>query len=286
MAIDYPDIISEYLHAPERYETGGVQIVPYLEPAQIAVGGVTKLALFLQSAVDVPVELTLRPDLPQTGRFRGSPMLALGEPELNVALEAAQVGILFVPVTTTPRAKEGRHQIHLNLSAKVEGQPNRVRAEESKGRLRSDLIDDVIGLGLARVVGVPYKTTSTDKISMPLTIRGKVEAAGEGPNLATRFQALWGQKDADYQIEAAQEVSQRRAMIMDQLQTEPLFVALFVEGQKRFADASLPLRIGEAVALGKILTYTVRHFLANSRTLKSVAGTATHNSVTPTQPYL
>ena len=95
MAIDYPDIISEYLDAPERYETGGVQIVPYLEPAQIAVGGVTKLALFLQSAVDVPVELTLKPDLPQTGRFRGSPMLALGEPELNVALEAAQVGILF-----------------------------------------------------------------------------------------------------------------------------------------------------------------------------------------------
>jgi hypothetical protein len=58
-------------------------------------------------------------------------------------------------------------------------------------------------------------------------------------------------------------VSQRRAIIVDQLQTEPVFVGLFVEGQRRFADADLPLRVGEAVGLGKILTYTVRYFLAN-----------------------
>jgi hypothetical protein len=53
-------------------------------------------------------------------------------------------------------------------------------------------------------------------------------------------------------------------VIVDQLQTEPVFVGLMVDGHKRFTDAGLPLRVGEAIALGKILTYTVRHFLANS----------------------
>lgn len=263
MAIDYPDIISEYVDATERYETDGVQIVPYLEQPEIQIGGITNLALFLQSAVDVPVKLTLRPDLPQTSRFRGTPMLAVGQQELSVALEPAQVGVLFVPVATTARAKEGRHQLHLNVLVNTEGQPTRVRYAETGGRLQSELIDDVVGLDLARIVGVPYKTTPTDKISISLAVRGKAVSPDEAPKLDTRFQVLWSREDATGQVAALQEVSQRRAIIVDQLQVEPLYVALLVEGQRRFADAGLPLRVGEAVALAKILTYTFRHFMAN-----------------------
>ncbi|GAB4529804.1 MAG: hypothetical protein Kow0063_07230 [Anaerolineae bacterium] len=264
MAIEYPDIISEYVDASRRYETDGVQIAPYLEPAEIAVGGVTNLILLLQSAVDVPVEVSFKPDLPQTSRFRGAPMLAVKQTELSAALEPAQVGILIVPVATTPRAREGQHQIHLNVSVKVEGRPTRVRAQETRGRFRSDLIDDVVGLGLARVVSVPYTATPSRRISLTLTVRGKTEAEGEEPDLATRFQSLWSLEDIRHQTQAMQEISQRRATIIDQLKTEPLFVALFVEGQERVARTNQVLRIGEAIALGKILTYTARYFLANS----------------------
>jgi hypothetical protein len=263
MDIDYPDVISEYLVASERYEIDGVQIVPYLEPAEIAIGEAANMALLLQSALDVAVELSVKPELPQTSRFRGLPMLAVGKPELSVALEPAQVGILFVPVATTPQTKEGQHEIHLNFSAKAQGQATRIRHVETTGRFRSNLIDDVVGLDLARVLGVPFKVKPARKISLPITIRGRLETTGEAPDLATRFESLWTREDARRQSDALQEVSQRRAIIVDQLQTEPVFVGLFVEGQRRFADADLPLRIGEAVALGKILTYTVRYFLAN-----------------------
>lgn len=264
MAIDYPDIISEYLVATERYETDGVQIVPHLEPDVLAIGEVTNLVLFLQSAVDVPVELTLKPEMPQTSRFRGTPIFAVGKSEFSVDLEPAQVGTLFVPVATTPQAKEGQHTMQLNISVKAEGQPTRVRPTQTPGRFKSDLIDDVVSLDLARIVGVPHKTTSTRKISVPLTVQGQAESPQEAPNLETRFQALWSRDDLKGQSEALQEIAQRRAVIIDQLQTEPLFVGLFAEGQKRFADAGVPLRIGEAIGLGKVLTYTVRHFLANS----------------------
>ncbi len=263
MDIDYPDVISDYLVATERYESDGVQIVPYLEPAEVAIGEVVNLVLLLQSALDVPVEFRVKPELPQTSRFRGVPMLAVDKPELSVALEPAQVGTLFMPVATTPQTKEGRHEIRLNVAAKPEKQATRVRPIETPGRFRSNLIDDVVSLDLGRVLGVPFKVKSTHKISLPITVRGRVESVGETSNLATRFESLWVQEDGRRQSEALQEVSQRRAIIVDQLQSEPVFVGLFVEGQKRFADADLPLRIGEAVALGKILTYTVRYFLAN-----------------------
>lgn len=263
MAIEYPDIISEYVDATQRYETDGVQIVPYLEPARVAIGGVTNLVLLLQSAVDVPVQVSFKPDLPQTSRFRGTPMLAVKQAELSLALEPAQAGILFVPVATTQQAKEGHHQVHLNVSVKAEGHPTRIRSLETKGRFRSDLIDDVVGLGLARVVSVPYTATPSHKISLALTVQGRAKASSAEPNLATRFQSLWSREDARGQVQAMQEVSQRRAVIVDQLRMEPLFVALFVEGQRRFAEIDLALRIGEAIALGKILTYTAHHFLAN-----------------------
>jgi hypothetical protein len=263
MAIEHPDIISEYLVATNRYESDGVQIVPYLEPAEVAIGGSTTLVLLLQSAVDVPVEVTFKPELPQTGRFRGAPMLAVGEPESRAKLAPAQVGTLFVPVTTTHQAKEGQREIQLNVLVKAEGQGNRIRPTKTAGRFRSNLIDDVVGLDLARVLGVPFSVQTTRKISLPITIRGQAETTGEAPDLTTRFESLWTLEDADRQVKALREVGQRRAIIVDQMQTEPLFVALFIEGQKRFADAGVPLRIGEAIALGKILTYTTRYFLAS-----------------------
>jgi hypothetical protein len=263
MAMDYPDIIGEFLVATERYEADGVQIVPQLEPDVLEIGEVANLVLFLQSVVDVPVELIFKPELPQTSRFRGSPVLRLGKPELRVALEAGQVGALFVPLTTTARAKEGQHALQLTVSGQAQGQPSRIRPPEATGRFQSDLIDDVLGLDLARVVGVPYKAVAAHKITVPVTVRGRAESSEESPDLQTRFQSLWSQEDLQRQSQALQEVNQRRATIDEQLQTEPLFVALFVEGQKRFADAGVRLRIGEAIALGKVLTYTVQHFMAD-----------------------
>jgi hypothetical protein len=270
MAVEYPDIISEYLVATERYEADGVQIVPHLEPAQLAIGDVTNLVLFLQSAVDAPVELTFKPELPQTGRFRGSPVLAVGASEFKVALSPGQVGILFVPLATTSRAKEGKHTLHLNASGKIQGQPTRVRPAQATGRFRSNLIDDVVGLDVARVLGVPYKATVTRKIPVSFTIQGQTDSRPEAPPMDTRFQSLWTAEDVKRQSEALQEIGQRRAIIVDQLQTEPVFVTLFTEGQKRFAEADAPLRVGEAIALGKVLTFTVSHFLQSGDMLDAL----------------
>lgn len=265
MAMDYPDIMSEYLVATERYETDGVQFVPQLEPEVLEIGEVANLVLFLQSALDVPVELSFKPELPQTSRFRGSPVLKLGKAEFRVTLEAGQVGLFSMPLTTTAKAREGQHVLQLNVAgqARTETQPTRIRPPETPGRFHSDLIDDVLGLDLVRVVGVPYKTKPTHKIGVPVTVRGHAESPEEAPDLETHFQPVWSPEELPRQSRALQEVSQRRATITEQLQTEPLFVSLFAEGQKRFAEAGVRLRIGEAIALGKILTYTVEYFMAD-----------------------
>jgi len=63
---------------------------------------------------------------------------------------------------------------------------------------------------------------------------------------------------------ARSQVNEVRAQIVDDLKVEPLFTALYAETTERFADVGLPLRVGEAIALGKLFTYTVHFFLGQS----------------------
>ena len=264
MAIEYPDIISEYVVATERYESDGVQIFPYVEPAEIPIGGTATLVLLLQSTIDAPLDIAIELEMPQTSRFRGAPILEVGQAPLRAKLAPAQVGTLFVPVKTTAQAKEGQYEIVLNVATKAQSQGSRVRPQSSQGRFRSPLLDDVVGLDLARVVGVRFAAKATRKIGVPVLVRGEAEVPVEAPDMSSRFEPLWGVENAKVQGEALREIGDRRAVISDQLQTEPLFVGLFAEAQRRFAEAGVPLRVGEAIALGKILTYTTRYFLANA----------------------
>jgi hypothetical protein len=47
------------------------------------------------------------------------------------------------------------------------------------------------------------------------------------------------------------------------LHPEALYANLYAESVQRFADVGLPLRIGEAITLAKILTYSCQYFLGS-----------------------
>jgi hypothetical protein len=263
MDVEYPDIISEYVVVNERYECDGIQLVPSLEPAHIAVGGSSILILLLQNALDVPAEITIVPEMPASSRPKGAPILEIGQPTMNARLEPAQVGSLFVPVQATAQAPEGQYEVRLNLAAKTTGTGNRIRPVQTAGRFRSHLIDDVVGLELGRVLGVAYSVIPTRKISLPITVQGRADPTAEKPAMVAKFESLWKVEQAARQARAQQAVEDQRSVILTQLSAEPLYAALFAEGLKRFAQAGVQLRVGEAIALGKILTHTALHFLGS-----------------------
>jgi len=263
MAVEYPDIISEYIEATQRYESDGVQIVPSLEPAEIPVDGYAMLILLLQSAVNVPTEVAVKPEPPVLGRLRGTPLLEIGSPELRVRLEPAQVGALYVPVKVVSGAREGQYEIQLHVTTKVEGVAQRVRPPKKTGGFQDELLDDLVGLELGRVLGVHYVATPTRKISVPFAIARRAETPQEPPTSASKFESLWNIQDGTLQIKAQQEITERRIHIHEALAAEPLYAALFTEGHERCIRAGIQPRIGEAIALGKILTFAARRFLNN-----------------------
>jgi hypothetical protein len=60
---------------------------------------------------------------------------------------------------------------------------------------------------------------------------------------------------------ARQHVNDQRLYLLPKLTSQALYMAFLEESQARFRDAGLPLQIGEALFLSKILTYTVQYFL-------------------------
>jgi hypothetical protein len=60
---------------------------------------------------------------------------------------------------------------------------------------------------------------------------------------------------------ARKQVNDQRLHLLPQLTRNTLYKAFLEESQARFKDASLPLHIGEALFLAKILTYSVEYFL-------------------------
>jgi hypothetical protein len=264
MAIEYPDIVCEYIEARERYESDGVQIVPSLEPAQIPVGGYSVLIVLFQSALDVATEVVIKPELPTVGRLKAEPLVEIVEPELHVRLAPAQVGTLYVPVKATAKAREGQYEMWLNVAVKTASRANRVRSPRRTGGFQSELLDDVVGLDVGRVLGVPYTVTPTRRISVPFAVVGHAEGAQKPPSTSSKFESLWTIEDAQLQTNACNDLNARRAGILEGLAPEPVYTALFMEGQDRCSKSGSPLRVGEAIAFGKILTFCALHFLGSS----------------------
>lgn len=263
MAVEYPDIICEYIEAAQRYESDGVQIVPSLEPAEIPVDGYAMLILLLQSAIDVPTEIVVKPEPPVAGRLRGTPLLEIGSPELRVRLEPAQVGALYVPVKVVAGAREGQYELQLHVTVKVEGPAQRVRPSQRTDGFRDELLDDLVGLDLGRVLGVRYTATPTRKIALPFAIARRAEAPQESPTSASKFEPLWRIEDFALQSKAQRQVAEKRPDITSALAAEPLYAGLLVEGHERCTRVGIQPRIGEGIALSKILTFAARRFVGN-----------------------
>ncbi|HID61948.1 MAG TPA: hypothetical protein EYP49_04300, partial [Anaerolineae bacterium] len=265
MAIEYPDILGEVTPARQRYEAGAVQYVGSLSREAVASGEATELVFFLQSVVDVPMDVTLKLSVPvRTGGLRSRPtQLKIGEVETTVPLEPAEVGELRIPIQTSVETPPTTYDIKLEIRGIPKASANRIRAQRSKGRLGETILRDTVGLNLASTIGVGFTAKPRNKLSFKFNVTGE-EGDVQEIDLAPTFTSLWTLEEWDIQHRAAREINERRAHIVPYLVPETIYVLLLDEGRRRFADAGIILHVGEAISLAKILTHTVRYFTRNA----------------------
>jgi len=267
MAIFYPDIIGDYLNTTQRFETGGLQYAGYFEPDTIPAGQVTQLFLFLQNTLNVPLTVNFQIDLPKTGGFlrAKNPLLQIEKPNITLELAPAEAGLYSLPVTTTSHTTQAEHALTFNTKVTPKGRGKRIRPPQATSHLDNTLIDNPIGLNLVPALGATYTEKSVKKAQFALKIAGKPEPLQRAPKLQATYESIWKEENIQSFNKAIQEINSRQVKLKDDLNVEKLFVNLYGESVSRFADAGVPLRIGEAIVLAKILTYSCHYFLSSPK---------------------
>ncbi len=267
MAVSYPDAIGEHIGTPERFETGGLQYVGYLDPAEIAPEQVSNLYLFLQNMLSVPLKANFKINAPQSGGlFRSGKALLMVETEqFELELAAGEAGLLTVPVTTTDHTEDGLHSLTLETKVSAQKGGKRVRPSKTTSKLDDALIESPVGLNLVSSLGATYVENSVKKAPFPLKVAGEPAPPERAPQMKHSYESIWTEDDVKFFNQAVKELNLREVKLKDELGMEALYATLFSETAVRFADAGLPLRIGEAIILAKILTYSCQYFLSSPK---------------------
>jgi hypothetical protein len=256
MSSEYPDVLGDLVEARQRFEVNGVHYIPALTPKTIAPGETTHLRLWLQSCWSVPAEVAVFVHLP-TGPTAS---FATIQRRTDVPLEPAEVGEVTIPIACGAETEPAAYSIGIKLGVKLESHGLYVRAQESGGHLGDTLLSFTTGMGLAAAMGLGYVARTEPQRQFALQVAGQA-VPDPSPNLMPTYLSHWTVDDLPILGKARKLVNDQRLYILPKLARQQLYVAFLEESQERLRDADLPLHVGEALFLARILTHTVEYVL-------------------------
>lgn len=256
MSSEYPDILGDLVDARQRFEVSGVHYVMALDSQSIAPGQATNLRIWLQSCWNVPVQVAIFVNLPT----QPSPTFSIIQQRTDVPLEPAEVGEVTIPIGCGAGTEPAEYVLSTKLGVKPESHGLLVRGKENEGQLGDTLLSFTTGMALAATAGLTYQAKGSPTQTLSLQVSGAPQT-GPSADLTPTYLSHWTVDDLPIYGKARQQVNDQRLYLLPQLTREALYMAFLEESQARFKDASLPLQIGEALFLAKILTYTVEYLL-------------------------
>lgn len=255
MTTEYPDILGDLVEARQRCEVNGVHYKMVLDPEVIGPGEPTSLRVWLQNCWNVPVVVAITVDLPTLP----SATLWLIQKRTDVPLEAAEVGEVKIPIASAIEILPGVHRVPVAISASYQTRGLHIRSQKTGSVLDTSLLGFTTGLSLAASVGLGFVAHSVPRQELALQVKGPSYSVPP-PDLTPTYLSHWVVDDLPIQGKAQQYVNEQRLFLLGKLNRPALYRAFFEESQRRFADASLSLHVGETVFLAKVLTYAVEYF--------------------------
>lgn len=255
MSLEYPDVLGDLVDARQRSEVNGLHYLLALQPETVAPGEGATLRFWLQSCWDVPLQASITIDLP----VRATTALSLAQATTHVPLEPAEVGEVCIPIAADPAAEPGEYRLPVTIAAKPETRGHYLRGQEIEGHLDDALLAFTTGMSLSATMGLGYLAHPRPEQELALRIAGAPQLGPE-PDLTPTYLSHWTVEDMKIQARALRYVNDRRLYLQPKITRQALYMAFLEESQERLREAGLPLHMGEALFLAKILTYTVEHF--------------------------
>jgi hypothetical protein len=256
MSLEYPDVLGDLVDARQRFQVKGLHYLMALQSATIAPGETASLCIWLQSCWDVPLEASITLQLPT----RSSPPLSILQTTTRVPLEAAEVGEVCIPIASDPAMQPGEYPLSVTIGVTVETVGRYVRSQEHEGHLGDSLLSFTTGLGLATTIGLGFFAQTQPQQELVLRVAGAPQA-DQAPDLTPTYLSHWTVQDMPVQGKALRYVNDQQLNLLPKLARPALYLAFLDESKERLRDADLPLYLGEALFLAKILTYAAGVFL-------------------------
>lgn len=256
MSSEYPDVLGDLIEAQQRYEVNGVHYMAALKPAIIAPGETTNLHIWLQSCWDMPAQMAITVHLPA----QPSPTFTVIQNQTDVPLAPAEVGQAIIPISSAAEIEPGEYTVPVTVGVQFETRGLYIRSQQNEGAMGDTLLSFTTGMALSITVGLGFVARTQPEQELHLRVEGPAQP-GERLDLTPTYVSHWTVDDLLIQGKARQHVNDQRLYLQPQLTRQAIFAAFLEESQQRFKDATLPLHVGEAVFLAKILTHTVEYFL-------------------------
>ena len=266
---NYPDVLG-YLTGSERLNITVVQAAMAVRPRAVRAGRPFEVIMILQNAADCPVDVTVTLTVPEKDAKGNKGRFLVGTERLVVGLEAVEVGMVKLPVSTMPdTAVSESYPLTMDIDVKPLEKPNRIRANEGGGAFdpanvpaeRRESLEALKQLTYSvKKKGGLFRSGNTVELNFAL-LPGKV---GKITKMDAGWESLWKLEDAQDDSMFLERYGELiRLHTLPALRRAALYPVLLEKNVKTFEKAGYPLTDIEASVITRLMTLILEY--ANSK---------------------
>jgi hypothetical protein len=252
----YPDVLGAITNG-SRIDMESLQCALGIFPRQTYINQPVELVLILQNMVDQNMQLKIGLQLPTEDRKGRPVVIDTPRKTLSLGLRPGEVGVLRTPIVPRPPTPPAK-KLPLRIAVRYRTpQPGRRVRPIAGGPPPGLLSISSFKLQVLRDVHFAAETwhDSSDILTTYFDVAPKIMPA-LNLTLKTQYEALWTHEQMvddelpPDRINAAYRVASR-------MTRTAVYAHLLDEVEKRFGNRDLPLHPGEAMAIAKMMTYTL-----------------------------
>lgn len=253
----YPDVLGA-ITGGARISLGDLQFAVGLFPQRVYLNQPLEVILILQSMVDQNMQVKVAVNLPAEDR-RGNPIVVdIPRKMLTLGLRPGEVGVLRLPIIPRPPTAPG-NQFPVRVAVRYRtAQPGRPVRPPTGGAPPTILSVSPFKLQVLREVTFAAQAwhQSNEIVIAHFDIVPRVmpdRTAGLKPT----YETLWTHEAMIDELESVEAHLEDARRVAVGLTRTAVYPALLEAVDERFASRGLPLHPGEAMAIAKMMTYTL-----------------------------
>jgi hypothetical protein len=253
----YPDVLGS-VTGGKRISMDRLQVAAGIFPQRTYINQPIEVILILQNMTDQNMQIKVGIQLPNEDKKGNPVVLAIPKKTVSFGIRAGEVGVLRVPVVPQPPTQPGTgFPVRLAVRYRTAGEGLFIRPP-SGGAPPSVLSISPFKLQALREVAFDAHTwnQSAEIITTYFDIAPK-RIPPLNQDLQARYESLWTHEEMVEERQLVQAKRQSAQRVATGLTRASLFEPLWRAVDDRFGHSGLPLHPGEAMAIAKIVTYTL-----------------------------